>query len=71
MTPPRHAGPTAWPGRCVILLAVGLLLLAVPARFEGPPLLEVGFFWWWAIGALLFAGVHVPLVGASRQGRSE
>jgi len=55
----------------VILLAVGLLLLAVPARFEGPPLLEVGFFWWWAIGALLFAGVHVPLVGASRQGRSE
>jgi len=134
MTPPRPAGPTAWPRRCAILLALGLLLLAVPARFEGPALLEVGpghaislvdlaglvplvlgsrclhsglwrrrraleawardrpwpaialfstgalglglllasafsrFFWWWAIGAVIFAGAHVPVVGvASRE----
>ena len=130
-----------WPGSAVGLMLVGLAILALPARFEGPVLLEVGdghaistvdllgilplvvgsswlhkgllgrsarirawiaqspglalavfcsaafglglllassfsrFFWWWAIGAGLLLGAHVPVIlavqerdGAAEQG---
>ena len=122
---------TSWPLGCLTLIAVGLAVLAVPARFEGLSLLVIGaghalslvdvvgilpliagaswlhsglwsrravlkawlrerpavaggylfaaglglglllasafsdFFWWWAIGALLFGVMHVPLVTAA------
>ena len=122
---------TSWPLGCLSLLAVGLAVLAVPARLEGPSLLVISpghalslidvvgilpliagaswlhsglwtrraalkawlrerpavaggylfaaglglglllasafsdFFWWWAIGALLFGVMHVPLVTAA------
>ena len=124
---------TSWPLGCVSLMAVGLAILAVPARFEGPPLLVIGaghalslvdvmgvlplmaattwlhsglwrrratleawlrdqpvagggslfaaglglglllasafssLFWWWAVGALLFAVMHIPLVTVARR----
>ena len=122
---------TLWPIGCVSLMLVGLAVLAVPARLEGPTLLVISgghalslidvvgilplvggaiwlhaglwsrrasiemwlrerpavaaaslfvaglglglllasafsdFFWWWAIGALLFGVMHVPLVTAA------
>lgn len=122
---------TSWPLGCLALMAVGLAVLAVPTRLEGPSLLVISaghalslvdvvgilpllagaswlhsglwsrravlkawlrerpavaggylfaaglglglllasafsdFFWWWAIGALLFGVMHVPLVTAA------
>jgi hypothetical protein len=122
---------TSWPLGCLSLMAVGLAVLALPARLEGPSLLVISdghalslvdvvgilplmagaswlhsglwrrhtslgawlrgrpavaggslfaaglglglllasafsaFFWWWAIGALLFGVMHVPLVTAA------
>ena len=122
---------TSWPLGCLTLMAVGLAVLAVPTRLEGPSLLVISaghalslldaagilplmagaiwlhsglwsrrasiegwlreqpavaagclfggglglglllasafsaFFWWWAIGALLFGVMHVPLVTAA------
>ena len=122
---------TSWPIACVGLILVGLIVLAVPERLEGPTLLVISaghalsfvdvvgilplmagaiwlhsglwsrrasiegwlleqpavaggylfaaglglglllasafsdFFWWWAIGALLFGVMHVPLVTAA------
>ena len=127
---------TSWPLGCLTLMAVGLAVLAVPTRLEGPSLLVIsaghalssidvigifplmagaiwlhsglwsrrasievwlrdrpalaggclfatglglglllasafsGFFWWWAIGALLFGVMHVPLLTAALRERS-
>ena len=124
-----------WPGGCVLLVAAGVALLAIPQRLEGPPLVQVGvghavsavdllgilplavgslwlhiglwrrrtrldqwvreapasgigtffvcglglglligsafssFFWWWAIGAVLFLAMHIPLLVAARRDR--
>ena len=121
----------SWPLGCLILMAVGMAVLAVPTRLEGPSVLVISaghalslvdvvgivplmagaswlhsglwsrrgvlkawlrerpavaggylfaaglglglllasafsdFFWWWAIGALLFGVMHVPLVTAA------
>jgi len=52
-----------WPRLCLILVAVGLALLAVPARLEGPTLIEVGPGH--AISVVDLAGL-VPLVLGSR-----
>jgi len=128
---------TSWPLGCVSLMAVGLAVLAIPARLEGPPVLVISaghaislvdvvgilplmagaswlhsglwsrrarlgawlrerptvgggslfaaglglglllasafsaFFWWWAIGALLFGVMHVPLVTAALRKRPD
>ena len=133
---PEHR-VTSWPLGCVSLMLVGLVVLALPARFEGPTLLVIGhghalslidvvgvfplmvgaiwlhsglwsrrasieawlreqpaiaggclfaaglglglliasgfsaFFWWWAIGALLFGVMHVPLLTAAFRQRSD
>ena len=122
---------TSWPLGCLTLMAVGLAVLAVPTRLEGPSLFIISaghapslidvvgilplmagaiwlhsglwrrrasierwlreqpalaavclfagglglglllasafsaFFWWWAIGAVLFGVMHVPLVTAA------
>ena len=122
---------TSWPLGCLTLMAVGLAVLAVPTRLEGPSLFVISaghapslidvvgilplmagaiwlhsglwsrrtslgmwlherpavaagclfagglglglllasafsaFFWWWAIGAVLFAVMHVPLLTAA------
>ena len=123
-----------WPGGCLVLVAIGVSILALPARFEGPRLVEIAeghavsvvdaagivplvagsawlhsgvwvrrrrleewvkrhpgravatfstaalglglllasafsaFFWWWAVGAVFFVAMHVPIVKAASAG---
>jgi hypothetical protein len=50
-------------GRCLFAAGLGLGLL-IASAFSA-------FFWWWAIGALLFGVMHVPLLTAALRQRSE
>jgi hypothetical protein len=50
-------------GRCLFAAGFGLGLL-IASAFSA-------FFWWWAIGALLFGVMHVPLLTAALRQRSE
>jgi hypothetical protein len=120
-----------WPRGCLLLAVIGVAILALPARLEGPRLVEVAdghavsvldaagivplvagsawlhsgvwvrrrrleewvkrhpgravaafsasalglglllasafsaFYWWWAVGAVLFAAMHLPIVMAA------
>jgi len=60
----RRHSLDAWvrrgPGRAVAVFSLGAfgLGLLVASAFSA-------FFWWWAIGAVLFAAMHIPLLRAA------
>jgi hypothetical protein len=54
---------TSWPLGSVSLMAVGLAILAVPARFEGPPVLDISAGH--ALALVDLVGVLPLMAGAS------
>jgi hypothetical protein len=57
---PKRAAPRwrSWPRACLILVAGGVAILALPGRLEGPPIVEVGVGH--AVSALDLLGI-IPL----------
>jgi hypothetical protein len=53
---------TSWPRGCVLLAVTGVVILALPARLEGPRLVELGAGH--AVSVLDLVGI-VPLVAGS------
>jgi hypothetical protein len=51
----------------LLMVGLGVVMLAAPHAVEGAVLLPIAsafsaFFWWWAIGAVLFGGALLTAV---------